>query len=115
VSGLRAQLASAEPGSTGAAQLTAAIQTKTQRLAEVTALLQKPASQVSPSRGWARDLLSDENGVSFHRLQIVGWTIVLAGVFVRAVWRELAMPDFDATTLALMGVSSSTYLGFKLP
>ena len=115
VSGLRAQLAKAEPGSTGAAQLTAAIQTKTQRLAEVTALLQKPASQVLPSRGWARDLLSDENGVSFHRLQIVGWTIVLAGVFVRAVWRELAMPDFDATTLALMGVSSSTYLGFKLP
>jgi len=25
------------------------------------------------------------------------------------------MPDFDTTTLALMGISSGTYLGFKIP
>jgi hypothetical protein len=25
------------------------------------------------------------------------------------------MPDFDNTLLALMGVSSGTYLGFKIP
>ena len=114
-SGLRAQAAQTAPGSTEAAQLAATIQAKTQRLAEVTALLQQSAGQQSPSRGWFRDLLSDANGVSFHRLQIVGWTIVLVGVFVRVVWRDFAMPDFDATTLTLMGVSSGTYLGFKLP
>jgi hypothetical protein len=37
------------------------------------------------------------------------------GVFFRMVWRDFAMPEFDTTTLALMGVSSGTYLGFKLP
>lgn len=114
-SGLRAQLAKVQPGSTEAAQLTANIQTKTQRLAEITTLLQQKPSQRSPSLGWYRDLLSDENGISLHRLQIVVWTVVLVGVFARAVWRDLIMPDFDATTLALMGVSSGTYLGFKLP
>jgi hypothetical protein len=113
--GLRAQLAKAAPGSTEAAQIAAAIQAKVQRVAEITAALQRPAATGTPSRGWLRDLFSDENGVSFHRLQIIGWTVVLVGVFGRAVWRELAMPDFDTTTLALMGVSSGTYLGFKLP
>jgi hypothetical protein len=113
--GLRAQLAAAPAGSTAAATLTAAIQAKTQRLAEVSALVQQPVAPRSPSRGWFKDLLSDENGISFHRLQIVTWTVVLVGVFARAVWRELAMPDFDNTTLALMGISSGTYLGFKLP
>lgn len=114
-SGLRAQLAKVQAGSPEAAQLTATIQTKTQRLAEVTALLQQNPSQRQPSRGWYRDLFSDENGVSFHRLQIIGWTVVLVGVFLRGVWRDVAMPEFDTTTLALMGVSSGTYLGFKLP
>ena len=113
--GLRAQLANAAPGSTEAAQISATIQTKMQRLGEVTTLLQQVKVQQSPSRGWVRDILSDENGISFHRLQIVGWTVVLVGVFARAVWRDFAMPEFDVTTLALMGVSSGTYLGFKLP
>jgi hypothetical protein len=26
-----------------------------------------------------------------------------------------ALPDFDAPLLALMGISSGTYLGFKIP
>jgi hypothetical protein len=73
------------------------------------------ALEPAPSKGWLKDLLSDENGVSFHRLQIAVWTIVLVGTFVVAVWRTFAMPDFDATTLGLMGISSGMYLGFKFP
>ena len=61
------------------------------------------------------DLLSDANGYSFHRFQIFAWTIVLGILFVRAVWAELAMPQFNETLLALMGVSGATYLGFKFP
>lgn len=30
------------------------------------------------------------------------------------VGSSLAMPDFDSTLLALMGISNGTYLGFKL-
>jgi hypothetical protein len=95
--------------------LKATIEQNTKRLAEIAAKLKDLPGTPQKSQGWYLDLLSDENGVSLHRLQIIVWTVVLAGVFVRAVWRDLAMPDFDAVTLALMGVSSGTYLGFKLP
>ena len=62
-----------------------------------------------------RDLLSDENGYSFHRFQIAVWTLVLGLIFVISVVKELAMPQFSDTLLGLMGISSGTYLGFKLP
>jgi hypothetical protein len=35
--------------------------------------------------------------------------------FIVTVWRSFAMADFDATMLALLGISSGTYLGFKFP
>jgi hypothetical protein len=43
------------------------------------------------------------------------WTVVLVMVFLRAVRQEVLMPDFDATLLGLLGISSGTYLGFKFP
>jgi hypothetical protein len=61
------------------------------------------------------DLLSDANGISFHRLQMAIWTLVLGIVFVVKVAINLSMPEFDMTLLALMGISSGTYLGFKFP
>jgi hypothetical protein len=67
------------------------------------------------NRHWFLDLLSDANGLSFHRLQMFVWTIVLLVVFVKAVWTDVVIPDFDATLLGLMGISSGTYLAFKLP
>ena len=69
----------------------------------------------SGSRGFWRDLLWDEGGVSLHRFQIVVWTLVLGVIFVASVFGELAMPEFSATLLGLMGISSGTYLGFKFP
>ena len=69
-------------------------------------------------RPWLRmtyDLLGDEGHISFHRFQIAVWTLVLAFVFVIRLLSELAMPEFSATVLGLMGISSGTYLGFKLP
>ena len=61
------------------------------------------------------DILRDETGISFHRFQMAGWTVVLGFVFVAAVYSQLAMPDFSATLLGLMGISSGTYIGFKIP
>ena len=72
--------------------------------------LQKPVSE-----GPITDLLSDVNGVTFHRFQIVVWTIVLGIVFIFTVWTSLAMPQFSDTVLALMGISAGTYVGFKIP
>jgi hypothetical protein len=61
------------------------------------------------------DLFMDGGGWSFHRVQMGIWTLVLSFVFVGKVLENLAMPEFDASLLALMGISSGTYLGFKFP
>lgn len=61
------------------------------------------------------DLVTDENGPALHRLQVIGWTIVLGLVFVVGVYRELAMPVFSEVLLALIAVSGATYVGFKFP
>ncbi|RIZ69733.1 MAG: hypothetical protein D0528_03250, partial [Methylococcales bacterium] len=65
--------------------------------------------------GFINDVLSDCKGVSFHRFQIFSWTITLIVIFITKVCNDLSMPDFDSNLLALMGISSGTYLGFKLP
>jgi hypothetical protein len=68
------------------------------------------------SLGFWHDLVTDERGVvALDRFQIVAWTIVLGGIFLYSVLWDLAMPEFNATMLALMGISSGTYIGFKLP
>jgi len=67
------------------------------------------------SNGFLIDLLNDFDGMSFHRLQIVLWTLVLGVIFISEVWKNLTMPAFDSNLLALQGISSATYLGFKLP
>ncbi len=67
------------------------------------------------SEGWYRDLTTDLNGSALHRVQMFLWTWVLGAVFVIGVWRNLAMPAFDDTLLALMGISSAGYIGFKYP
>ena len=67
------------------------------------------------SRGFLNDLVTGNEGISFHRFQIVVWTVVLGFVFVTEVYQRLAMPEFSATLLTLMGITSGTYLGFKFP
>ena len=67
------------------------------------------------SEGILTDILSDDTGVSFHRFQMAAWTVVLGFVFITTVFGSLAMPDFSPTLLGLMGISSGTYIGFKIP
>ena len=74
-----------------------------------------PVGVVGVSRGLIADILSDSSGYSFHRFQIFAWTIVLGIMFMSAVYNNLTMPEFSATLLGLMGISSGTYIGFKFP
>lgn len=68
------------------------------------------------TQGWLKDITTDVNGPTIHRMQVVCWTIALGIVFVIGVYRDLAMPaDFSGTLLALMGISSAGYVGFKYP
>jgi hypothetical protein len=75
-------------------------------------------AQAAPkeSNGFFSDILSESaSGVSFHRFQMFVWTLILGILFIYSVWNRLSMPEFSATLLALMGISSGTYLGFKIP
>ncbi len=62
-----------------------------------------------------KDLLTDDGGFTLHRLQMALWTLLLGAVFAFEVWRNLAIPEFDASLLVLMGFSAGTYIGFKFP
>lgn len=53
--------------------------------------------------------------VSFHRYQMVIWTVIMCFVFWGSVVHSLRMPDLDNVFLALQGITAGTYLGFKLP
>lgn len=71
---------------------------------------------LEPATGnFLNDILNDDKGVSLHRFQILVWTIVLIFIFVGRVIDTLTMPEFDPQLLALMGISSATFVGFKLP
>ncbi len=63
----------------------------------------------------ALDLVQETDSPSLHRFQMIAWTLVLGLFFLNSVYFSLAMPQFDATMLGLMGISNGTYLGFKLP
>jgi hypothetical protein len=92
------------------------LQDRQKRLAEINALLNKfPAVHVIPSSKGFLDILKDGEGLSFHRFQIAVWTVVLGLVFIKSVFVDLVMPEFDTTLLGLMGISSGTYIGFKFP
>ncbi len=75
----------------------------------------KDAMKPEVSENFLLDILSDANGVSFHRFQIFAWTIALICIFIAEVSDVLTMPEFDTTLLGLMGISSGTYIGFKIP
>jgi hypothetical protein len=59
------------------------------------------------------DLLAENETVSFHRFQICVWTLTLGIIFIKEVWDKLAMPEFSATLVGLMGISSGTYVALK--
>jgi hypothetical protein len=67
----------------------------------------------SISEGFFTDILSDINGVNFHRFQTFIWTVAIGLFFVWEVIKNLAMPEFDDTLLTLQGISSATYLGLR--
>jgi hypothetical protein len=93
------------------------LQVGRKRLAEMNQTIQSltPPADAGVSKGFLRDILSDASGYSFHRFQIFAWTIILGIMFVSSVYNNLTMPEFSATLLGLMGISSGTYIGFKFP
>jgi len=112
---LKTKIDSTPAGDSNLPALQQQLLTSQQQLASVTAqLAQIPTTMVQPSEGFIRDVLSDANGISFHRLQVFGWTLVFWAVFATTLFKTITMTDFDTTQLALLGISGGTYLGFKV-
>lgn len=67
------------------------------------------------TEGFWNDLLTNSGGVGLHRLQAVIWTAVIGVLFV---WKTLhgtgSLPTLDNNLLAVMGISSAGYVGFKI-
>ncbi len=89
------------------------------RIASATSERQELSSQwkklTNESENFLLDILSDVNGISFHRFQIAAWTLVLGIIFITQVYRVLAMPEFNGSLLALLGISAGTFVGLKIP
>jgi hypothetical protein len=106
-------------GSTTASDVIAALDKRQSELETMRGklMVSRAAVPVLPkSAGWWNDLVTDDNGtVALDRFQVMVWTVVLGGIFLTSVLWDLTMPDFNVTMLALMGISSGTYIGFKLP
>jgi hypothetical protein len=118
VARLEAELATAPAGHAAAtaSKKEELIQKKTEVKGKAERLQELAQASVPVSSGsFLTDILSDARGISFHRLQIALWTVVLGIIFVSSVYRSLAMPVFSGELLAAMGISGGTYLGFKYP
>lgn len=62
-----------------------------------------------------RDLVSDDEGCSLSRFQMLAWTIALVLVFLADVYEDLQMPVFGPELLYLLGLSSGTYMAHRVP
>lgn len=70
------------------------------------------------AEGFFKDILEDENGNSLHRLQMVFFTLLTGTLFAintLALAPGGALPPISEDMLALMGISNSLYVGFKIP
>jgi hypothetical protein len=74
-----------------------------------------PAVRAVPaaSEGFLNDILNENGGVALHRLQIAVWTLILGVVFFAEIYHSFRLPAFDTNLLILMGISGTTYVGFK--
>jgi hypothetical protein len=75
------------------------------------------AAPASPLRHttFLDDILTDANGPVLQRLQVLIWTLVLGIISIFSIYRGLSLPAFDDTLLAMTGISSGLYVGFKWP
>jgi hypothetical protein len=70
-------------------------------------------------RGFIADLLTDQNGNSLHRLQLILFTLLYGAYLILHVANaspaEALNVKFPDGVLELMGLTSGVYVGFKVP
>ncbi len=61
------------------------------------------------------ELISDANGPTIQRFQMLVMTVSLGLMFLINVFTRLSMPVFDGSLITLMGISAGTYVAAKIP
>lgn len=102
------------PVISGSTWILLAISIGTTAGATIISLDPKKDTQLKESINWITDILSDNNGVSTHRFQMLIWTVFLVIYFMCRVYMNLDLPQLGTELLALMGISNGTYLGLKV-
>lgn len=69
--------------------------------------------QNTASEGWLKDILSDQNGISIHRVQAFLFNVGFGIYYLTEVYVTLEIPSFDANTLTLLGLSNGAYAVVK--
>jgi hypothetical protein len=64
-------------------------------------------------RNMLEDILSDEGGVSVHRFQSFVFNLVYGISFLYSFCTTSIFPEYNAEALALLGISSASYVGLK--
>jgi hypothetical protein len=98
-------------GSTGTAKFITVQRLK--RQAAATIFSSKDAQPDEKKVGRLASLLSEHGQLSLMRLQMFGWTVVTALLFIVHVFRTEALWDVPTGLLVLMGISHAGYLGDK--
>ena len=65
------------------------------------------------SKIFLMNILSDQSGISIHRVQNVVFTVAIGGYFLHEVIINKAIPELDGNLTVLMGISSATYVAVK--
>ncbi|MFN0080535.1 MAG: hypothetical protein ACKVY0_29050 [Prosthecobacter sp.] len=73
----------------------------------------RQVQNLTPTQGFLMDLVTEGGEAEVSRLQMVVWNVVLGVVFVWQTFARWEMPEFDANLMALMGISSTAYVGYK--
>jgi hypothetical protein len=73
---------------------------------------------LEPHKDLLTDILSDDNGISMHRLQSVAFNIIYGlgfiGYFITSIaCKAYPFVDFEAWQFTLLGISAGGYLGLK--
>lgn len=73
---------------------------------------------IAPSQGLFIDILSDEGGISIHRFQSVIFNLVFGIAYIKSFLvnvqaKQFPFIEFESWQLAMLGISTAAYLGFK--
>lgn len=72
-----------------------------------------PLTQDTPSVGFFTDILSDESGLSVHRLQALVFNLIYGVSFVIHFLSSAVFDEYGKFEFAVLGLSDAAYLGLK--